>query len=135
MTWQAEVLCDGTATGEVLCLEAPISFWGGISAESARVTLAGHPQHNQSVAGKILFVPQLVGSSSSSAVLLELIYKGRAPRALVLSSRDAILPVGVLVARQMGWGGLPVLLLANPPVKTGELVAIREGGLLLRGGA
>jgi predicted aconitase with swiveling domain len=135
MTWQGEVLCDGAATGEVLCLDAPISFWGGISTETARVTLAGHPQFDQSVAGRILIIPQLVGSSSSSAVLLELIYRGRAPLALVLGRRDAILPVGVLVAQQMGWGGLPVLLLADPPVTTGQVVDIRAGGLLLRGGA
>ena len=130
MTWKAQPLCDGEAEGEVLRLDAPISFWGGIDPQTARVTLAGHPQFGTSIADKILVVPELIGSSSSSAVLLELIYQGRAPSALILGARDAILPVGVLVAEQMGWSTLPVLQLPEAPFETGQKLRIAKGGTI-----
>lgn len=128
MTWHADVLFEGQAEGTVLRLDAPISFWGGVDPVSAEVTLAGHPQHGQNIAGKILVIPQLVGSSSSSAVMLELFYTANAPRALILGTRDAILPVGVLVARQMGWPTVPVVVLPDPPFKTGDSLCLHPDG-------
>ena len=128
MSWQAEVLCAGTAEGEVLRFDAPVSFWGGISPQTSEVTLAGHPQLGQTIAGKMLVIPRLIGSSSSSAVLLELLYNGIAPKALILGGRDAILPVGVVVARQMGWPTIPIATLADPPFTTGTRLRLGEDG-------
>lgn len=130
MSWQAEPLFAGEASGMVLRLGAPISFWGGIDPATAIVTLAGHPQHGESIAGTILVIPRLIGSSSSSAVMLELFYNGMAPRALILGVRDAILPVGVIVARQMGWPTIPVLLLPDPPFGTGDRLSVDRSGMI-----
>ena len=41
----------------------------------------------------------------SSAVLLELIHRDIAPTAIVMREPDAILLLGVIVAREMGWAG------------------------------
>jgi uncharacterized protein len=113
------VLFPGTAEGEVLVLAAPLSFWGGVSWETGAITNVRHPQCGQVVTGRILVVPEPVGSSSSSAVLLELIRAGRAPAAIVLGRPDAILVVACLVAREMGWPAPPVLVVpgcgATPP--------------------
>ena len=98
MTWQATPLCAGTARGHALRLDAPISFWGGVDAKTSRITLGGHPQFGQTISGTIIVIPELIGSSSSSAILLELIHAGRAPRALILGRRDAITPIGAIVA-------------------------------------
>ena len=75
MSWQADVLFEGEASGEVLRLESPISFWGGVDPKTSKIVLAGHPQNGELIENKILVIPALVGSSSSSAVMLELIYK------------------------------------------------------------
>lgn len=109
---QAEVLIDGTARGRVLRLSAPIGFWGGVDPETGRIIDPRHPNHGGIVAGRVLVVPATVGSSSSSAVMLELLRRGRAPAALILGARDAILPLGVLVARELGYTTIPVLLVA-----------------------
>lgn len=130
MRWQADILVAGEAGGTVLRLDAPISFWGGIDPSTATVTLAGHPQRGESIAGTILVIPRLIGSSSSSAVMLELCYEGLAPKALILGGRDAILPVGVVVARQMGWPGIPVLLLPDPPFQSGDRLSIDRYGMI-----
>jgi len=120
MSWQTEALIEGTATGTVLHLDAPISFWGGVDPETSAICLAGHPQEGQRIAGTILVIDRLIGSSSSSAVMLELLYRGIGPAALILGGRDAILPIGALVAQQMDWTPCPVLLLENPPFQTGD---------------
>ena len=75
-------------------------------------------------------LPRPIGSSSSASIILELLRNGSAPRALILGVRDAILPIGVLVARQMGWSVIPVLAMADPPFRTGDGLSIAEDGAI-----
>lgn len=98
----------GRASGPVLRLGAPISFWGGVDPATGRITDPRHPQHDACIAGTVLLIPATVGSSSSSSVLLELIAQDRAPAALVLGAADAILCLGAIVAAAMGWRAPPV---------------------------
>lgn len=132
MTTTGKILWPGAAQGEALVLTAPISFWGGIDPQSSKVTLAGHPQHGQAIAGKVLIIPELIGSSSSSAIMLELIYKNIAPAALLLGGHDAILPIGVVVAAQMGWKTLPMILLETPNYSTGANLRVTNDGQIIR---
>ena len=37
MSWTGQVLYSGNAKGEVLRLDAPISFWGGVNPENAEI--------------------------------------------------------------------------------------------------
>ena len=104
MTLQAEVLLSGpAATGTGLALTAPISFWGGVDPKSGVVADPRHPEKGQSIAGTVLFVPETVGSSSAAAILLELVHGKRAPAAIVLHEPDAILLLGLIVAKEMGY--------------------------------
>ena len=128
MSWRAEVLIGGRAEGTVMRLDAPLSFWGGVSPATSEVVLAGHPQFGSRTSGRILVVPSPIGSSSSASVILELLYRRLAPGALILGVRDAILPIGVLVSRQMGWTTIPVLAMADPPFRTGDRVRIHGDG-------
>ena len=127
MKCQGEALIDGTASGTVLRLDAPISFWGGVDPATSEICLAGHPQAGVRIAGTVLVIEQLVGSSSSSAVMLELLYRGIGPAALILGGRDAILPIGSLVAGQMGWTACPVVVMDTPPFQTGDVVRVEDG--------
>lgn len=104
MSAKAEILVAGAAgKGEALVLSAPISFWGGVDPQTGNIVDVRHPQHGECVAGRVLFLPGTIGSSSASAVLLELVRGGNAPAALVLHEPDAILLLGLVVAREMGW--------------------------------
>ncbi len=110
----APVLVAGTggrAAG--MALDAPISFWGGVDPSTSRIVDVRHPQHGQMIAGTVLLLPGTIGSSSASAVLLELIHRNIAPAALVLHEPDAILLLGILVAREMGWPHPPAFKLAR----------------------
>ncbi|HET8728040.1 MAG TPA: DUF126 domain-containing protein [Alphaproteobacteria bacterium] len=128
---QAEPLIPGIAEGPVLRLEAPLSFWGSVDPATGRITQPRHPQCGIGVGGTVLLIPETIGSSSSSSVMLELIACGCAPAALVLGRIDAILALGVVVARELGSGNLPVLGLApdrQALLSDGTRVRIAEDG-------
>jgi len=117
-----EVLLEGEAHGELLRLDRPISFWGGIDPRTGRIIDPRHPQHNSYIGGKVLAMERVVGSSSGSSIMMELLAIGRAPAGLITTETDAILTLGVIVGREMGYGSLPVFLVdettlwALPPV-------------------
>lgn len=104
------ILAPGRARGEVLVLDEPLSFWGGVDGETGRVIEAGHPQFGQSVEGKILVMAHGRGSSSSSSVLAELLRIGRGPAGIVLSEPDSILVIGSLVASSLYGAECPIVI-------------------------
>ena len=127
----AEILVPGKAgEGEALVLTAPISFWGGVDPKTGRIADVRHPQHGESISGRVLFLPGTIGSSSASAVLMELVHNGRAPAALVLHEPDAILLLGLIVAREMGWETPMAVRLARSAFETyrGGAVKVAEDG-------
>ena len=104
MTLSAEVLLDGRAvTATAMALTAPISFWGGVNPKTAEIADARHPEYGQAIEGRVLLVPATIGSSSAAAILLELVHANRAPAAIVLHEPDAILLLGLIVAKEMGY--------------------------------
>jgi predicted aconitase with swiveling domain len=124
------VLVDGVGQGPLLLLAAPIGFWGGVDPETGRIGDPRHPDHGAEIAGRVLAAPGTVGSSSSSAVMLELLRLGRAPAALLLAEPDAILTLGVIVAGEMGYATIPVLEIAG-----GDLALLpRDGEIRVEGG-
>ncbi len=101
---RGDVMVAGTGgAGESLILTAPISFWGGVNPKTGQIADVRHPQHGSHIAGRVLFVPGTIGSSSAAAILLELVHVGLAPAALVLHEPDAILLLGLIVAKEMGY--------------------------------
>ena len=110
-----------TVTGKALHLLEPISFWGGVSSADGTLTDPRCTQHGASIAGRVLFLRELRGSSSGSSVLLELAYREKAPNAIVLSEPDAILALGALVAREMDWPAPGIFRL--PAAQQGEIPA------------
>jgi uncharacterized protein len=101
---RAKVLVPSPAVqAEALVLTAPISFWGGVDPKTSLVADVRHPQHGKETKGRLLFIPGTIGSSSASAILLELVHRGIAPAALILHEPDAILLLGLIVAREMRW--------------------------------
>ncbi|MGD8320392.1 MAG: DUF126 domain-containing protein [Gemmatimonadota bacterium] len=116
------VLVAGSGQGPLLRLSAPISFWGGVDPVSGRIADPRHPNHGTSIGGTVLVVPSAVGSSSSSAIMLELLREGTAPAAILMGRADAILALGVVVGRELGYAPVPVV-----EVAVGTLEGVAEG--------
>ena len=107
---EARTLVPGEATGEVLVLSQPLSFWGGIDPATGDVIDVHHPQRGENVAAKILVMPGGRGSSSSSSVLAEAIRAGTAPAAILLLEPDPIVALGAIVARELYGTAVPVVV-------------------------
>lgn len=127
----------GSGSGPLLRLTCPISFWGGVDPVAGVIIDPRHPECGVSIAGTILAIPATVGSSSSSAIMLELIREAKAPAAILLGLLDAILPLGVVVARELGYEPIPVIAVPWQEVESisdGITVVVHEDGRVLKGG-
>jgi predicted aconitase with swiveling domain len=121
----AHAYACGEAEGEALVLSAPLSFWGGIDAETGRIRDPHHPQFGASVAGRVLTMPCARGSSSSSSVLAEAIRLGAAPAGIVLGAPDPILTVGALVAAALYGRACPIVVCAIEGIATGDRLRVQ----------
>ena len=106
--FQAVPLVPGAASGLILRLDEPLSFWGGLDSATGTITDRLHPQRGACVAGRILIMPTGRGSSSGSATLAEALRLGNGPAAILMLERDAIVVVGAMVAAELYGLACPV---------------------------
>lgn len=131
------VIVAGTAHGEALRLEEPLSLWGGLDSATGLIIDRHHPQLGQSVAARVVVMASGRGSSSGSSVLAEAVRAGVGPAGIVLAEPDGILAVGgVAIAELYPELRIPIVV-AEPSlldsIATGDLVSItEEGGLIVR---
>lgn len=104
-------LIPGCARGRLLVAEKPISFWGGIDAKTGRIIDTRHDRVGESIAGRIFAIPSEKGSSTASAVLIELLRIGRAPAAVVTASVCPVLALGALIGEDLYGTTVPILQL------------------------
>lgn len=104
-------LVSGSASGDILVLDAPLSFWGGLDPETGLIIDRRHPQCGDCVTDRILVMSGGRGSSSSSTVLAEAIRLGKSPSAIILEQDDSIIVLGSLVAAMLYDRVVPVVVL------------------------
>jgi uncharacterized protein len=103
-------LVEGSAEGEALVLDEPLSLWGGLDPTTGRIVEVGHPQRGRVLTGRILVMPSGRGSSSSATVLAEAIRLGTGPAGILLGEPDAIVAIGALVAAELYGVHVPVIV-------------------------
>ncbi|MCB0029235.1 MAG: DUF126 domain-containing protein, partial [Anaerolineales bacterium] len=79
---------DFVVRGTAFVTDTPITLLGFVNRETGEIEEPGHPAHGQSMAGKIAIFPKGSGSTVAPYVLLELIYRGKAPLAIVNTDID-----------------------------------------------
>lgn len=104
------VLVAGEASGLVLALDEPLSFWGGFESETGTIIDQAHPQVGESLAGRVVTMAVGRGSSSSSTVLAEAIRLGTGPAALIMREPDEIVNLGAIVADELYSITMPILI-------------------------
>ncbi len=110
---EARALVEGKASGRVLRLKEPLSFWGGLDPTTGQVVDHRHPDFGARVAERILVMPSGRGSSSSSSVLAEAIRAGTGPKGIVMAAPDGIVALGAIVAAELYGVVVPVIVV--PP--------------------
>ena len=107
---EGRALVEGDASGTVLRLEEPLSFWGGLDSATGQIVDRRHPDFGTSVTGKVLAMPSGRGSSSSSSVLAEAIRADTGPVGIVMTVPDGIVALGALVATELYGVVVPVMV-------------------------
>ena len=105
-------LLPGTAAGPLLFADVGLSFMGGVDPASGTVIDVHHPLRGDCVSGKVLAIPSGRGSCSGSLVMFQLLLNGHAPKALVFQHMEAILTLGVVIAKELFSKGIPIVLLS-----------------------
>ena len=127
-------LVQGKANGEVLKLDEPLSFWGGVDPETGEIIDLRHPQGGMSVKGKVLMMPFGRGSSSGSSVIAEGIRSGSGPAGIIMMEADEIIALGSIVAEEIYGKAMPVVVVEKSEYETystGDQVVISEDEITL----
>ena len=128
---RGRTLARGVATAEVVVLEEPLSFWGGVDAREGIVVSEHHPQFGILLRERVLVMRSVRGSSSSSSVLAEAIRLGTAPAGILLREADPIVVLGAVVARELYGVELPVVALDEEDYRSlnpGDVVSVDATG-------
>ena len=112
MHLRGQALVRGTARGELLFSDVPLSFWGGTNTSTGTVIDSHHPLCGRELRGRVLAIPCGRGSCSGSMAMLELLLNDCAPCALIFSSVEEILAAGVIIAKILFTKTVPVVLLS-----------------------
>ena len=103
-------LVAGRLKGDILKLDAALSFWGGFDATTGTIIDRAHPQCGLSLAGKVVAMPGSRGSSGTPGVLGESLRRGSGPRGMLVTKADINLVAGVLTAAALYETTCPILL-------------------------
>jgi predicted aconitase with swiveling domain len=110
-----EPFLPGPASGPVLALGGPLSFWGGVDGDTAEIADRSHPDFGTSIAGGILWLPELRGSGGTPGAIASLIKLGLGPAAILMPKADANLLAGLIVAHRLYGTLVPYWKAATPP--------------------
>ena len=91
-------ISKGTAEGELLKTDTPISFLGGVDPRTGNIIDANHPLAGQNITGKVLAFPYGKGSTVGSYVLYALSRNGTAPAAVINTECETIIAIGAIIA-------------------------------------
>jgi len=87
-----------------------------------------HDLFKQDVKGRVLVFPTLIGSTYSGMVLLQTMYEGVAPAAMIVQNADPLLVSGTVLAEVWFNKGVPVVQVDTnelfEKIKTGDLVEV-----------
>lgn len=92
------IIKSGRCEGPALVSPEPLSFFGGVDAETGVVVEPGHPLQGQCIAGRVLVFPTAKGSTVGSYILYRLKKARRAPIGIINAESEAIVAVGAIMA-------------------------------------
>lgn len=126
----------GEASGAVVKLDEPLSFWGGLDPGTGRVIDESHPQLGSRLTGRIVVMPGSRGSSGTPGTLAESLRRDTGPAGLIVSKPDINLMAGAAVAERLYGRSCPVVLVDAEDLAAivdREIVSIEVDGTVVHG--
>ena len=121
----------GSARGQALVSQEPLSFWGGYDWKTGEIIDRRHPLSGSNAKGKILAIPFTRGSSTTTAVLLESIRAGTSPNAIITTATDFFFALASVVADELYHTPIPLVAVSESDfarLRTGDQIALDELG-------
>jgi predicted aconitase with swiveling domain len=123
-----QVLIPGKVDAPARVLSAPLSFWGGVDSKTGEIIDVQHPQCGSCLAGQVLVLPGIRGSTAAPGALLELLAAGSGPVALLTPHVEVVPLVTALTGALLPLVPPAVAVLRDPSdlarVRTGCRIAI-----------
>ena len=94
MIVNGRTIMSGKANGEVIKLDEPLSFLGGVDGSTGDLRVG----NRGNVAGKVLVFPKGKGSTVGSFVMYDLMVHGVAPAAVINESAETIVATGAVIS-------------------------------------
>ncbi len=133
MSINGTVLHEGEASGPLLVLDEPLSFWGGFDPRTGEIIDRHHPQAGTRTGGKVLALTETRGSAGTPAGVAEAIRKGEGPVAIIVVKQDVNLVAGAMTAEELYGVRVPVISVDAGEfarLSTGQTAHISPGGTI-----
>jgi len=111
------------AKGRALITDQPLCLYDSLDPESGFIINRRHELYGENVSGKILVFPYGIGSSTSSATILEACRCNKAPKAIINLETEPIIAVGAILAEKLY--GRIITLVDRP--KINPIKVIKKG--------
>lgn len=129
-----KAVIPGSASGLALVSHEPLSFWGGYDWKTGEIIDRRHPLSGAIAQGKILAIPFTRGSSTTTAVLLEAIRAGTAPKAIITTATDFFFALASVVADELYSSPLPLVAVSESDfaqLQTGDELEVGSHGKII----
>lgn len=104
-SFQGRTISPGKARGEVVKLDEPLSFLGGVDGSTGDIRVG----NGGNVAGKVLVFPKGKGSTVGSFVMYDLMVHGKQPAAVINESAETIVATGAVISSIPMVDGIPTV--------------------------
>lgn len=114
--FQGRTISGGNACGKALITTVPLNLMAAFSKPAnllpwwhSRINDRHHPLYKRSVGGRVLIYPATIGATWTGPALLELIFRGHAPAAIIVGRADTLMVSGAILAEVWFGRGIPIV--------------------------
>lgn len=115
-TIKGKKILGGKASGAALVTKMPMNFTAAFTKPQnilpfwrGRIHDRHHELNKQDVSGKVLVFPAAIGSTYTGMMLLQVMYDGHGPAAMVVNDADSLMVSGAVLAEVWFKKGIPVV--------------------------
>lgn len=91
-------LVEGIARGEIIATRQALSFLGGVDRITGKIVDQKNDLYNETIIGKILYIPKSVGSTVGSYVIYAICKNNLGPKAIICEKADSMLVTGCAIS-------------------------------------
>jgi uncharacterized protein len=109
-------IVKGRASGTAMVTRMPMNFTASFTKPKnlmpfwlSLVQDGNHELFNKNIKGTVFVYPATIGSTYTGMVLLELMYRGSAPVAIIVQNADPLMAAGSILADVWFKKGIPVI--------------------------